>query len=424
MRTAKSTQRFLDFYFPDGGCDEGPSYFGVAGASLFDYLEEIFYATGGAVDLYGDPLIANIAKYIYRVHAGDDYYVNFADAPPRVRVATGLLKRVGAAIGDGALVKFSDFVEGAGFTRKPYEGDYGQIYRLISNIFHYKPSARAESYVAPRDHFFEGIQVMTARRRENGTDGIFVAFKGGHNAESHNHNDVGSYIIYRNGKPVVVDAGVETYTKFTFSDRRYDIWTMRSDYHNVPDINGYTQIPGAGARAADLEYGVTGGAAGDCVTGAAEVAAGGVKCRIVDDVTGSLAVGHDIDGAGGVTQMSLDIAGAYPKEAAVKSYKRSLRYDRSVDTVAVSDEYVLERAENPIVSHVMCYNEPKYGDSGELDLGGLTLAYDPEAFDVKIERIALTDPKISSDWKKGELYRILFTAKSTSHHGRHTFIFR
>ena len=36
-------------------------------------------------------------------------------------------------------------------------------------------------------------------------------------------------------------AGVGTYTRQTFSSERYTIWTMQSNYHNLPMINGVPQ---------------------------------------------------------------------------------------------------------------------------------------------------------------------------------------
>ena len=57
-----------------------------------------------------------------------------------------------------------------------------------------------------------------------------LGMKGGHNDESHNHNDVGSFVVYHNGKPILVDPGVGEYTSKTFSKERYTIWTMHSDY--------------------------------------------------------------------------------------------------------------------------------------------------------------------------------------------------
>ena len=77
-------------------------------------------------------------------------------------------------------------------------------------------------------------------------NGFFVATKGGYNNESHNHNDVGSFSLYLNTMPVFIDAGVGTYTRRTFSSERYSIWTMQSNYHNLPLINGVAQRFGFG----------------------------------------------------------------------------------------------------------------------------------------------------------------------------------
>ena len=102
-----------------------------------------------------------------------------------------------------------------------------------------------------------GIQIMAARVREGSADGLYLAAQGGHNAESHNHNDVGNFIVYANGEPAIIDVGVETYTAKTFSPQRYDIWTMQSAYHNLPTVNGVMQ--GAGrefeARNVDVQIG-------------------------------------------------------------------------------------------------------------------------------------------------------------------------
>ena len=69
-----------------------------------------------------------------------------------------------------------------------------------------------------------------------------VSFKGGHNRESHNHNDVGTYIIAVDGVPVVLDPGGEIYTARTFGPRRYESNLLNSYGHSVPRINGRLQI--------------------------------------------------------------------------------------------------------------------------------------------------------------------------------------
>ena len=79
-------------------------------------------------------------------------------------------------------------------------------------------------------------------------NGFFVATKGGYNNESHNHNDAGTFSLYLNTTPIFIDAGVGTYTRQTFSSERYSIWTMQSNYHNLPMVNGVPQQFGSEFR--------------------------------------------------------------------------------------------------------------------------------------------------------------------------------
>ena len=70
---------FMKTYHDDGGCDEGSSYWGRAGASLFDCLELLYWASGGKLSFYDLPLVRQIGRFIYRAHIHDDYFINFAD---------------------------------------------------------------------------------------------------------------------------------------------------------------------------------------------------------------------------------------------------------------------------------------------------------------------------------------------------------
>lgn len=55
----------------------------------------------------------------------------------------------------------------------------------------------------------------------------------------------GSFTLYKNGPPVFVDIGAESYTGKTFSQDRYEIWTMQSGYHNLPTLIGLDEKDGA-----------------------------------------------------------------------------------------------------------------------------------------------------------------------------------
>src|SRR5207248_10198558 len=104
----------------------------------------------------------------------------------------------------------------------------------------------------PRPVQLPHVQLLAAQSTPNSSAGLDVAAWGGHNRQSHNHNDVENVIVYGSGKPVLIDVGVETYSAKTFSAQRYEIWTMQSAYHNLPTINGIMQGAGREFRATDV----------------------------------------------------------------------------------------------------------------------------------------------------------------------------
>ncbi|MBQ8301791.1 MAG: heparinase II/III family protein, partial [Clostridia bacterium] len=78
-----------------------------------------------------------------------------------------------------------------------------------------------------------------------GNDDVKISLKGGNNGEPHNHNDIGSFSILKNGEMILCDIGSGEYTKEYFSDKRYEILCDSSFGHSVPIINGYGQSSGS-----------------------------------------------------------------------------------------------------------------------------------------------------------------------------------
>lgn len=398
--------QFLNAYPRDGGCDEGPGYWSRAGASLYDCLELLGSASGGKIDVFGAPLVQEIGRYIYRAHIAGPFFINFADAAAKAGPDPGVVFRYGKAIGDKTMIGFGSFLA----ARKklgegPVPGQFGTLGRTLPTLFCLEELLRVPP-VEPliRDVWLPELQVMGARSEDGSSRGFYVAAKGGHNAESHNHNDIGSFIVYHDGLPVLVDVGVETYTAKTFSDRRYEIWTMQSAYHNLPTINGVMQKDGREFRARDVSYAVGGKSA----------------------------------------DFGLDIAGAYPAEAGVKSWQRRVRLVRGKEVV-IRDRYSLKEAKEDLGEHarersltlsLMSWRVPVLeaagrirldvpGDVAAEDPGGplnasapkpLYIHYDKARFRPEIETIPLEDPQLRSSWGD-RLYRIVLTAKKTSLRG-------
>ncbi len=97
---------FTNGYPADGGCDEGPGYWGRAGGSLFDCLETLYSASDGKINYYSDPLIRKMGQFIYKAYIHVPWYINFADAPAQIRPDAYLVFNYGRRIDDPVLSAF------------------------------------------------------------------------------------------------------------------------------------------------------------------------------------------------------------------------------------------------------------------------------------------------------------------------------
>ena len=110
LKIINSLDKFLNGYPDDGGCDEGPSYWGAAGALLYESLSVLKDATNGKFDVYEDPLIQNIGKYFYKVNIHAPYFLNFADADATTGGKPASVYLYGKAIKDAEMQQFGAYL--------------------------------------------------------------------------------------------------------------------------------------------------------------------------------------------------------------------------------------------------------------------------------------------------------------------------
>ena len=189
-------------------------------------------------------------------------HVNFADGGIRPPGAVPhLLYRFGARTGDSQVRQHARAMRrehAASLVTGP-NSSLGRVLAAITDDeWAAAPPAR---FPAPLQSWLPDTGVLTAREREGDTAGLFLAAKAGHNDESHNHNDIGSFIVANNGRPLLIDPGAGVYTRQTFGPDRYQIWTMQSSWHNTPAPAGHPQAAGRAHRAADVSAALTAAAA-------------------------------------------------------------------------------------------------------------------------------------------------------------------
>lgn len=385
----KCMKAFIDSYPDDGGCDEGAGYWDRAAASLFECLNTLkemrdaHLANVTMLD-YKPEKVARMGAYIYNVYVGNDYCVTFADAHEnRNMVQLNVLYPFALYLDDPTMRSFAAYIaKKSSFWDDPAalyakSGNFPTLGRELLLLKNIDRLAHETALEPSNEAWLPDLQIKTMR-----TDGMFFAMKGGHNDESHNHNDIGSFVLFAGGKPQIIDCGVGEYTSKTFSKDRYSIWTMQSDYHNCPQINGRQQLNGKQYRA-----------------------------KVVSESADALC---------------LDIAGAYPKEAGVKSWLRTAKKTRH--GITITEDYSLDTLTQPAILHLLTTSRPditKKGriilatttengksnlgtttDNGKSNLGTTMIKYPAKAVTVTTEDLSdRLDPVLKGMWGS-TLYRI------------------
>ncbi len=374
-RTMQSVDKFINYVKEDGACEEGPSYWGHAAGKLYDYLQLLGYATAGRVSIFDKPMIKDMGEYISRSYVGKGWVINFADASARGGGDPGLVYRYGKAVNSTEMQAFAAQLLANGHANDIQSGR--DFFRTLENIRSYTELPQAVPAM-PQAMYTWYPQTEFCYMKTN--SGFFFAAKGGFNAESHNHNDAGSFSLYADEVPVLIDAGVGTYTRQTFSSERYTIWTMQSNYHNLPLINGRPQLYGARYRATDVSF------------------------------------------QAAKKQFSLDISGAYGEEAAVKKWMRT--YTLSEKELRIEDRAELSAIRDTTVMHFMTWAKPDISHTGKVLLQkentGIVLQYDPGAFTAVVEAVPQTDTRLSGVWGD-EIYRLALRVKKPALKSRYVF---
>ncbi|MFT4204894.1 MAG: heparinase II/III family protein [Chitinophagaceae bacterium] len=373
-KTMRSVDKFINYYKDDGACEEGPGYWGEAGGNLYRYLDLLQKVSNKRINLFDKPLVRNIATYIYKVYIGNgDYYVNFADAHPKVTSSATLLYNFGKAIQDDTMQSFGSYLA------QKQQLPTSDIYETLQYLFEYNEIKSHKAVEPlPLDVDYPQTEIAVGRDKANATSGFYFAAKGGNNNESHNHNDIGSFILYYDAQPLLIDIGSGTYTAKTFSSKRYELFNTRSLNHNVPVINGYEQHEGAQYKATRFDY-----------------SASADKVRL-----------------------TIGIEDAYPKTASVNKWNRIYTLQREKE-FSIEDVYDIKENNGKCSANFVTALLPQQVAEGKLRFvvngKALYLNYDNKNVVCTIVPIDLTDKALISQWGD-KLYRIelVFQNKSLS----------
>lgn len=332
LRAIGSLPNFLSGFGADGACSEGPSYWDY-GFGWFTVLNEQLEArTGGRLSLFeGNSHIRAIADYGHSVSLADGTPVNFSDAGPQ-RLRPSFQQYLGQRLGNAGCLRLAA-QNYAYLLPDPINLDRARMDQFyFTRLFLYEPklpataTATATATVAPTaagataaktattaaaqqspaadsDYgiFFPSLGVWIARGRDQRGNLWEVAAKGGNNAEHHNHNDVGNFIVVVNSVRLITEIGMPEYNGQYFSPRRYEFAAARSLGHSLPLINGCEQRDGEDAH-------------GDVLLAQTE---------------------------GDTPEFRAELSTAYPAQAGCEHYERTVRLDKRQGRCECTDRFRL-----------------------------------------------------------------------------------
>lgn len=245
----KFIRNFLQGFTADGYCSEGLGYWDYGFGNFVWLAETLRQATGGKLDLLLLPQAEAPARFGANIEISGGISPAFADCGVTAQPDRALMWFVNRRLRLG-LTDYNELAPATG-------GSLSQF--LLLNF----PNGAAET--PPTDQarqtlvrtWFKEAGILIGRPAPGTRTQLAVALKGGHNAEHHNHNDVGSYVAVIGNRAVLLDPGGEVYTARTFSSRRYESKLLNSYGHPVPLVAGQLQKEGSEARAEVLRSELT-----------------------------------------------------------------------------------------------------------------------------------------------------------------------
>ncbi len=217
----------------DGVCLEGIGYWVYGLTHYVTFAEMLRARTGGAIDLLAEPRMKAIAAYPAAVALDKHVFASFADSHEHDLIPPYIASRLAERTGVQALLTQTG------------EDPGWRTSAMLRNLLWVKDLPEGEPIIEPA--FLPGSGIAKLVGSASGKRIVF-AVKAGHNAEPHNNNDVGSFILRVGGATYLCDPGAGMYSKDYFSGKRYENVFANSYGHSVPRIGGQLQSTGAEYR--------------------------------------------------------------------------------------------------------------------------------------------------------------------------------
>jgi hypothetical protein len=230
-KVERAMSYYLDGFGEDGATEEGVGYW-VYGFGYYTYYTamRMELEPGYTIPKELSRKLKAIAEFPQYLQMNSSTYIPFSDSMAEAAIPSGLLCY---------LKKEYDIELPACPSVPSFDSDPCYRFQHISrNLWWTEEDLLSET---PKDTVKYLADKQWLIQRNNP---FYFAVKCGNNMESHNHNDVGSFVFAISGEQLLADLGAGAYTAGYFGEKRYTYPQTRSYYHNVAVVANQEQKAG------------------------------------------------------------------------------------------------------------------------------------------------------------------------------------
>ena len=380
----------LDQYYKqvptDGFCNGGAEIWQYATGKYFQSLELLEMASVGEINIYGDELLKNMGEFICATHIDDNYYFNYSECSPKLTLPASLIFCYGEKVKSDMMVAFGSYIaKEIKEKNAPLTRDLFNKLKLVIDYDEMLAYTAKEPLLS--DSYMKESQVVVTRSQQGSNDGFYFGVKGGSNDVSACQNDAGNFILYTNGRPLIIDPGEGAKMGNPIkNDDRDANWTDESAWHNLPTINGRMENSGANHRVTGFQY----------------------------------------SSDGNIVTVSMNLAYAYKLSSGVDDWIRTFTFNRNKG-LEISDHYNLSKIEGETYISFIALSKPEIKRQGvvlfHVDGKEYEFNYRSDIFTIEINEVNTESDPFLKVWGL-ILYKIVLKPNSIERSGIWDYSFK